>query len=40
MVNYRGIFITMAPGANVIKNTAVNDHGNFNSTNSRVKILK
>ncbi len=27
-------------GANVIKNTAVNYHGNFNPTNSRVKILR
>jgi hypothetical protein len=28
------------PGANVIKNTVVNYHGNFNPTNSRAKILR
>ncbi len=38
--NYQGICITLALGANGIKNTAVNYHGNFNPTNSRIKILR
>ncbi len=33
-------FIVQAPGAIVIKNTVVNYHGNFNPTDSRVKILR
>ena len=40
-VNYdRNTFIIQATGANVIKNTEVNYHGNFNPTNSRVEILR
>jgi hypothetical protein len=40
MLNYRSSFITLAPGVNVIKQyRTVNYHGNFNPTNSRVKIL-
>jgi hypothetical protein len=31
-------FITLSPGAKVIKNTAVNYRGTFNPTFSRVKI--
>ncbi len=33
------VLVKLTPGANVIKNTAVNYHGNFNPTNSRVKLL-